>query len=87
MEARTVSIELPGKNILASKTVWWNVLTTAAQCLDVIAGAGIIPQPAGMIVSGVVNVILRACTTQPLMPTVVKARQDPGEPRRLLVVP
>ena len=64
--SEVIELEVEGKHPLLSKTLWWNVLTVVAQSLDVITGAGIIPQPYGMIVTGLVNLVLRGTTTQPL---------------------
>lgn len=48
------------KPLLQSKTMWWNVVTTVVN----VAGSGIIPQPYGIVIQGVGNIILRQWFTE-----------------------
>lgn len=45
------------KSIVASKTVWFNVLSTVVNL------SGVIPPPYGLVVSGLGNVLLRVFFT------------------------
>ena len=54
------------KSIFTSKSAWWNVIVTVVgtlQSTGVIAG---IPPPYGIIIAGVVGIILRFATSQPV---------------------
>ena len=53
------------KSILASKTLWWTILTGVANTLSLI-GSLPIPQPAGIIIQSIGTILLRLVTTQPV---------------------
>ena len=50
------------KSIFASKTFWFNVLTAGAGFL----GSGSLPSKWALPVAGIINIILRAVTSQPV---------------------
>lgn len=66
MTEQMIEVEVQGKSPVVSKTLWWNVIATVAQAADVLSGAGIIPQPWGMAATGVINIVLRVLTKEPL---------------------
>lgn len=57
------------KSLLASKTLWVNVLTAAAAVLTALSGSELIPatvMPYIVVGLAAVNILLRTITTQPV---------------------
>ena len=63
MAAELVTVVDP-KSLFASKINWWSMLAMAVQTIPSIAEH--IPQPWGAIMTGVVTMVLRSFTSQPV---------------------
>lgn len=57
---------IKSKPAISSKMNWWNMLTTLVQAADYFASTGLIPQPYGLIITGIGNILLRQITKQPI---------------------
>lgn len=90
MSEQIIEVEVIGKNPVASKSVWWNLIVTVAQAADMLSGTGLIPQPWGMVATGVVNIVLRIVTKEPLnlgTPQVLQAVVKPQGMKFVNVTP
>ena len=57
---------MTGKALFTSKIFWWNVIAGGLQVATWAVGSGLIPQPYGVAVQSIVNIILRLVTTEPI---------------------
>ena len=64
---------MDGKPLVSSKIAWWNIIMIILQCADSLAGTGIIKEPYGAAVQGIVTILLRLYTScQPINGIVTK---------------
>lgn len=57
---------MTAKSIFSSKTFWFNLIGSAVQVADSVGAWNLIPQPWGVAAQGIVNIILRAITVEPV---------------------
>ena len=58
---------MESKKWYLSKTLWFNLIVGVLQTADMAGGTGIIPQPYGIVVQSVANLVLRYLTKQPVV--------------------